>query len=193
MKRSADFSILPEGFFLHWMDEGRNLSVRTIAAYRDTSMLFLTWMEAHRGIKADHVTMDDFTAESVEAFLTHLHDACGNSPVTVNYRLAAIRSFCNYAIYRDPARISSIRQILDILRRIEQRSGPSYLSGTEIGWLLAACDSRKDSDRTVHLMIGLLYNTGARVGEWVSVRVEGIESSEGGSHVRIVGKERTSV
>ena len=157
----TDFTYLLQGFFIHWLAEGRNLSPHTISAYRDTFSLFLRWVRDTLSIDADTMTMDDFTAENVTAFLGHLAAVRGNSPRTLNCRLAAIHSFCRYALYRNPQHIDTLRRVLAIPSRRTHVDEVDYLTTDEIGMILSACDLDHPTGRATHLMISLLFNTGA--------------------------------
>jgi site-specific recombinase XerD len=185
-----DFPRLVEGFFLQWMDAGRRLSPQTIASYRDAFALLLRWLRDERGIPAAEVSMDDFTAENVDAFLLYLAEERGNSASTVNCRLAALKAFCAYAAYRAPDRLLELKRVSDIPRRTEKRREVDYLTREEVGWLLAACDLATARGREDHLIVSMLFSTGARVSELVGLRVCDFESRGGRHVVRILGKGR---
>lgn len=185
-----DFPRLVEGFFLQWMDAGRHLSPQTIASYRDAFALLLRWLRDERGIPASNVSMDDFNAENIEAFLLFLAQERGNSASTVNCRLAALKAFCTYAAYRAPERLLELKRVSDIPRRTEKRREVDYLTREEVGWLLAACDLATGRGREDHLIISMLFSTGARVSELVGMRVCDFESRGGRHVVRILGKGR---
>ena len=185
-----DFPQLVEGFFLQWMDAGRHLSAQTIASYRDSFALLLRWFRDERGISASDVGMDDFTAESIDAFLLFLQEKRGNSAATVNCGLAALKAFCSYAAYRAPERLAELKRVSDIPRRTEKRREVDYLTREEVGWLLASCDLGSERGREDHLIISMLFSTGARVSELVGMRASDFESRGGRRVVRIMGKGR---
>lgn len=185
-----DFPELLEGFFLRWMDAGRQLSAQTIASYRDAFALLLRWFRDERGTPASEVSMDDITAENVEAFLLYLSERRGNSAQTVNCRLAAIKAFCSYAAYRAPERLAELRRVSDIPRRREKRREVDYLTREEVGWLLDACDASSRAGREDHLLISVLFSTGARISEATGLRMRSFEARDGGLVLRVVGKGR---
>lgn len=185
-----DFPKLLEGFFLRWMDAGRKLSVQTIASYRDAFALLLRWFRDERGVPASEVSMGDLTAENVEAFLLYLSEARGNSAQTVNCRLAAIKAFCSYASYRAPERLAELRRVSDIPRRREKRREVDYLTREEVGWLLGACDAATRAGAEDHLLISILFCTGARVSEVTCLRMRSFEARDGGFVLHLLGKGR---
>jgi site-specific recombinase XerD len=180
-----------EGYFLEWLIAGRGVSQRTVEAYRDTFVIFLRWLKDERGIRADLVSMGDFTMETIESFLVYLARHRNNKPKTVNCRLAAIRSFCQYASYKDPSRLEEIKRILAIPQRKETKAELSYLRPDEVGWLIDACDKKTAKGRETRLLIRLLYNSGARISETVSLKASDIAFDDNRAcRVSILGKGR---
>ena len=186
----TDFAILLEGFFLQWMAAGRQLSKQTISSYRDTFSLFLRWMRDSNGIDVASMTMDEVNADRVEAFMLHLTEVRGNSASTANCRLSALKAFCGYASYRAPDRIAQLKRIKDISRRTEKRSEVAYLTREEHGWLCDACNGGSDRSVVDHLMMALLFSTGARISELICLKVRDFSLSAGKGQVRIFGKGR---
>jgi integrase/recombinase XerD len=185
--------ILPQllkGFFLQWMAAGRQLSPETVASYRDAFSLMLRWFRDERGTDASEVGMDDLTAENVEEFLLYLAERRGNSAQTVNCRLAAIKAFCSYAAYRAPERLAEMKRISDIPRRTEKRREVGYLTQEEVGWLLDACDAASRRGQEDHLLLSLLFSTGARISEAVALRMRSFERRGGRLSVHLAGKGR---
>lgn len=182
--------ILPQllkGFFLQWMAAGRQLSPETVASYRDAFSLMLRWFRDERGTDASEVGMDDLTAENVEEFLLYLAERRGNSAQTVNCRLAAIKAFCSYAAYRAPERLAEMKRISDIPRRTEKRREVGYLTQEEVGWLLDACDAASRRGQEDHLLLSLLFSTGARISEAVALRMRSFERRGGRLSVHLAG------
>lgn len=185
-----EFPQLVEGFFLQWMGAGRRLSAQTIASYRDAFSLLLRWFRDERGIPASDVGVGDFTAENIDAFLLFLAEKRGNSAATVNCRLAALKAFCSYAVYRAPERLAELKRVSDIPRRTEKRREVDYLTREEVGWLLAACDLTTGRGREDHLMISMLFSIGMRISELVCLRMADFELRGGRNVVHILGKGR---
>jgi site-specific recombinase XerD len=181
-----NFQSLVEGFFIKWLDKGKNASPNTVASYRDAFSLYLRWIRQAQGIASSDVAMEDFTPDNVMAFLIHLQDDRGCSAKTVNCRLAAFKSFCKYASYKAPQWLSQFQGIERIPDRKVQRKEIDYLTPEEIGWLLESCRSLEDE-----LLIALLYNTGARISEIVAIRGRDATTSETGRcRLKLMGKGR---
>ena len=66
-------------FFTERMITQRDASPRTIAAYRDTFRLLLTFASERTGSSRCELDIDDLDAELIGAFLNHLETERGNS------------------------------------------------------------------------------------------------------------------
>ena len=90
-----------------------------------------------------------------------------------NARLAALRAFLKFAAHRDPASLHVIERALGVPAKRFERPMIGFLSRDEmlavIGVPGASWVSRRD-----HLLLALLYNTGARVSEIIAVRVHDV-------------------
>jgi len=184
------FSHLLQAFFLKWMSAGKNLSLHTIHAYRDTFSLFFGWLDETLGIEADAVTMNDFLPENIADFLEYLANTRRNSPRTINCRLAAIHSFCRFALYKNPQNIDSLRAILDLPKRKVHVTEVDYLTAEEIAAILDECNLDSKVGKETHLMIVLLFNTGARISELIAVKKSDIAITGKRGNIRFIGKGR---
>ena len=66
-------------YFTTFAHTQRDLSVNTIASYRDTWRMLLKYLTATLGIPADALDFDAVTATHVTGFLDHLEQERGNS------------------------------------------------------------------------------------------------------------------
>jgi site-specific recombinase XerD len=103
-------------------------------------------------------------------FLDYLEKqrACGIR--TRNSRLAAIRTFMRYVAQEEPSALALTQRALAIPMKRFDRPLLGHLSRSELEAVLAATDSNTVSGRRDHLLLGLLYNTGARVSEILAVQ-----------------------
>src|SRR5215468_5518002 len=86
-----------QAFFTDRLTRQRGASPHTIAAYRDTLRLLLTFTQQRLSKPPSTLDLTDLDASLIGAFLDHLQHDRGNSVRTRNARLAAIRSLFTYA------------------------------------------------------------------------------------------------
>src|SRR5437867_9018562 len=84
---------LLHAFFHEWLTEQRNVSHRTVLAYRDAWRLFLRFAANRQNKSVAALRLEDLTAGDVLAFLQSLEQVRKASIRTRNCRLAALRSF----------------------------------------------------------------------------------------------------
>jgi integrase/recombinase XerD len=86
-----------ESYFTDRLMGQRHASPHTVAAYRDAWRLLLRFLKDRTGKEPCQLEITDLDATVIGAFLDYLETVRHNSARTRNARLAAIRSFFNYA------------------------------------------------------------------------------------------------
>jgi len=183
------FPVLLQDFFCQHLISQRDVSPKTVAAYRDTFRILLGYIEGHRHKHPADLVLSDLDAPCILAFLAHLETERKNTVRSRNARLAAIRAFLKYAAIRDPASLPSIQRVLAIPLKRFDRPLLGYLSRPEVQAILDAPTSTTFSGHRDRVLFALLYNTGARVSEIAALKVADI-SLDGSPSVRIHGKGR---
>jgi integrase/recombinase XerD len=167
----------------------RNASPHTIAAYRDTLRLLLTFVQQQTGKDPCRLDFADLDAPLIGAFLNHLEHERGNSPRTRNARLAAIHSLFRYSALRHPEHAASIARVLEIPSKRHRQTVISYLERPEIDALLEAPDRTTWLGRRDHAMILVAIQTGVRVSELVNLTISAVTLTTG-AHLKVLGKGR---
>jgi len=178
-----------QAFFTDRLITQRNSSPQTIAAYRDTFRLLLTFAQRQTGKQPFQLDIDDLDAPLIGAFLTHLEKERGNSPRTRNARLGAIHSFYRFAALGHPEHAQTIARVMAIPTKRHERNTVSYLDLAEIKALLSAPDPTTWLGRRDHALLLLMIQTGVRVSELVGLRVGDIHLGIG-PHIKVTGKGR---
>jgi site-specific recombinase XerD len=127
-----------EAFFTCRLVNEKGVSPHTIAAYRDTFRLLLTFAQQHTGKQPSALQLEDLDAPLISVFLDHLEHQRGNSIRTRNARLAAIHSMFRYASLRHPEHAALISRVLAVPTKRFERAIVTYLTTEEIDALLAA-------------------------------------------------------
>lgn len=189
MNASTDFATLLESFFTERLLGQRRASPHTVAAYRDSFRLLLTY--AHRRLQRppSALRLADLDASFIGGFLDHLEKVRGNTPRTRNARLAAIHSFFQYAAFQAPDRAAQIQRVLAIPAKKCDRNVVSFLTRPEIDALLAAPDVGTWAGRRDHGLMLVAIRTGLRVSELTGLRCSDVTLGKG-AHVRCQGKGR---
>jgi integrase/recombinase XerD len=158
-----------QAFFTDRLTRQRNASPHTIAGYRDTWRMLLTFAAARTGIAPSMLDLDDVDAPLIAAFLDHLENDRGNSVRTRNTRLAAIHSLFRYAALAHPEHAQSISRVLALPPKRFDRALICYLTEPEVEALLATCDQTSWTGRRDHAMLLLAVQTGLRISELIGL------------------------
>lgn len=148
--------------FLEMLAAERGAAENTLEAYRRDLETFAEFLRPRRR------KLEAATAADLRAFLSRLAEA-GMAPRTAARRLSALRQFYRFLVGEglredDPsAAIDSPRQ---------GRSLPKVLSEAEVDALLAEARASQDAEGLrLAALVELLYATGLRVSELVSLRL----------------------
>lgn len=187
-RQSPDFARLVRDFFCDRLVNQQNVSPHTVAAYRDTFRLLLTFVQ-QRGKPPERLTLDDIDAPIVLEFLNDLETRRGNSVRTRNARLTAIRAFVTYASSRDPTALPLAQRVRGIPCKRFDRPLLGHMTRIEMEAVLNAPDPSDWSGRRDRALFTLMYNTGTRVSEVIGLRRGDLAVGPTAS-VRIRGKGR---
>jgi site-specific recombinase XerD len=186
--RPPSFAQLVQTFFAEYLTQQRALSPRTVATYRDAFVLFLNFAEQKLGKLPTAMRLTEITPELILAFLDYLEHERGNTVRSRNARLAALRAFLKFAEHRDLCSLHSVEQALGVPMKRFERPMVGFLSDEEMKAIIGKPTDNWTSQRD-HLLLTMLYNTGARVSEIIGVRVDDVVL-DGAAFVQLHGKGR---
>ena len=106
----------------------RGASENTCDSYAYSFQLLFLYAAHRFKIEPSALLFEQLDAPLVVDFLNHLEIDRGNSPVSRNIRLAAIKSFMRYMQYRLPAALEQIQQVLAIPYQQKRRTGDSSIT-----------------------------------------------------------------
>jgi site-specific recombinase XerD len=190
MNTKTDFAKYLSRYLSSYLPYERNVSPNTIAAYRDSFVVFINYMKDEKHIKVDKLTLESITKENVVSFLSWLIDPKGYNISTRNCRLAAIHSFISYLQYEKVEKLNEWQSILSIKNMKKESNAPNYLTIDGIKLLFAQPDA-DDYGGLRHLTIlALVYDTGCRVQELIDLTVDSLRIQTEPYTIRIYGKGR---
>jgi len=182
------FAALTQAFFTEHLTQQRAMSPRTVATYRDGFVLFLDFAQARLHKQPTTMRLEEITPALILAFLDHLERERGNAVRSRNVRLAALRAFLKFAGHRDIAALHVVEQALGVPMKRFERPMIGYLSREEVLAIIGRPGHSWISQRD-HLLLTMLYNTGARVSEITGMRVIDV-ILDGAACVHLHGKGR---
>jgi site-specific recombinase XerD len=186
--KPPSFAALVQAFFAEHLQQQRAMSPRTVATYRDAFVLFLDFAKSRLCKQPTAIRLRDVTPTLILAFLDYLERERGNSVRSRNARLAALRAFLKFAGRRDVTALHVVEQALDVPMKRFERPMVGFLSREEMLAIIGE-PGRSWTTQRDHLLLRMLYNTGARVSEIVAIKVADV-MLDGAACVHLHGKGR---
>jgi integrase/recombinase XerD len=170
-----DISTTIAAFLTHVRVE-RGLSANTVTAYRRDLVKFDDFAKKRK------LTLESVSRDNLVEFLASLYRQKLESR-TVARHLVTLRNFFRFAQLQE---LISTDPSLNLESPKIRRSLPGYLRLEEIERLLAQPDDKTPLGLRDHAMLDVLYSTGLRVSELVSLRVMDLDTAVG--CIRCIGK-----
>ncbi len=173
--------------FLQHLIVEKGFSQNTAEAYRNDLNQFWEFLQRRRngnGSANGDYPWSSVDLDSFNDYIVELRGRKGYRDTTTARKIAAIRSFFGFlfengSIFQDPTESLGSPRV--------GRSLPKFLSKEDVTKLLdAACKDSGNEARRDAAILELLYATGLRVGELVSLNVKDIDLQ--GSYIRCWGK-----
>jgi integrase/recombinase XerD len=178
-----------QAWFTDRLVRERNASPHTIASYRDTIRLVLTYASQRLDVEPSRLDLGQLDAPLVGAFLDHLETDRGCGARTRNTRRAAIRTFYRYCLVRHPEHAATIERVLQIGPKRHERALVTYLIEPELDALIDAPDRSSWTGWRDHAIIVVLAQTGLRASELTGLCCGDIHLGTG-AHATTTGKGR---
>lgn len=170
---TSEFARLVRSFFAEHLTRQRNVSPRTVTAYRDSFRLLLSYLQQHLHRAPTQLSLADLKATTLLGFLKDLEQVRHNTVRTRNARWAALRSFLRYAqTTAAPEQLAELQQALAIPFKQCARKMLGFLTSAEVQAVIEAPDPARWSGQRDRVLFQSLFNTGARVSEIIEARVE---------------------
>ncbi len=158
-----------------WLEDG--LSRNSLAAYRRDLTLYAQWLAQQQPAQ----TLDGTSEHHLQGYFAERH--AGTKATTANRRLTVLRRYFHWAlrqrrIQADPTvRLQAARQPLRV---------PKTLSQAQVEALLEAPDAHTPLGLRDRAMLELMYASGLRVTELVTLKTWNLGLNEG--VLRVMGK-----
>lgn len=163
--------------FIHYLTVEKGLSKNTLESYKRDLKQFVAYLR-----KSEQSKIEEISRQNIVSYLMVLREQ-GKATSTISRSMASIRAFFQFLL-RDQKIISDPSIHLET-PKIERRL-PKVLSIAEVEALLQAPQSSTAFGQRDRAMLELLYATGIRVSELISLSLEDVHLQMG--FVKCLGK-----
>jgi len=163
--------------FINYLSVERGLALNTLESYGRDLRQYAEYLSAQ-----DRRDLDAVSRDTIVGYLLHLQEQ-GKATATIARRLAALKAFYQYLVrervlQEDPTRNLESPKL--------QRRLPRVLTVSEVERVLRQPDPRVPGGMRDRAMLELLYATGIRVSELVSLNLGDVNMDQG--YLRCFGK-----
>lgn len=194
MKNANDFEMFPVlRDFLNYMQTIKGKSPNTIKVYFYDLRVLFRFMLLHKNVADKNTDFDEIDITGIDAdfirsvtlsdlysFMAFVSNSRDNSPYARARKVASIKSFFKYAIYK--AKLLDENPAAELESPKIMKRLPRYLNIEESKQLLSSVDG-KFSERD-YAIITLFLNCGLRLSELVGINLSNIK----GSVLTVIGK-----
>lgn len=156
----------------------KRLSENTVDAYMRDYDDFM-----HYVLRTFTATPEEVTPEIISKYMGRLYDEKGISGKSQARKLSGIKSFYNYLLIND--KIDQLPTDNVDAPRLE-RELPDVLTVAEVDAIISTFDMTTVKGCRDNAIVEVLYSTGLRVSELITLRIDNLFFGEG--YIRVIGK-----
>ena len=164
-----------------WLQEEKHASDNTLSSYLRDINQFKTWL-----LGAGSPDLRRVKKDTINEYMLYLSGA-GKSPATITRCTASLKSFYAYMLGRGAVKTNPAKNIAAL--KVERKC-PEILTSKEVELFLEQPKCVDEKGYRDHAMLELLYATGIRVSELISLNEDDVNLSASFIRAQSKGKER---
>lgn len=189
--KELDFWQLARNYLHNYMPVTRNLSDKSVEAYKQSLKTYLQYLEGEKSLINKQVGFDAFTRDNIKGFIAWMKNR-NYASKTINLKLTAIRSFLKFCSEEDFELRGIYTEVCSIKKVKEEKHPIVYLQPSATSAILSAYDTNTFKHRRNRMMLIMLYDTGARVQELADLNLSSLHLDVPNPFVTLIGKGRKS-
>lgn len=163
--------------YLEYLSYERKYSSYTVKSYEEDLMEYLQYLE-REGMDYKEIEYSD-----IRFYLVYLMEEKKDKKSSVSRKLSSVRGFYKYLVLNHIVKNNPFSLVQSPKR---EKKLPRYFEYNELEELFSSIDTSSALGKRDRALLELLYATGVRVGELVSIQVRDIDFST--KKIKILGK-----
>lgn len=196
MKRTTheptpDFWSYARNYLHDYLPKVRALAPRSIEAYRISLESYVQYLVMEKQVRRQDISFDHFDRQALKDWLVWMRKTKKYEPTTIGLRLSAVRAFLSFASAEEITLVAVYQAAKNLKTPATPRKPIEYLEENETTAVLAAHDGKDLKSRRNRMLLILLYDSGARVGEVTALTVDDLALAKP-AHLTLTGKRDKS-
>ncbi len=188
---SPDFWGYARNYLHHFLPKVRELAPRSIEAYRISLESYVQYLVTQKQVSRKGISFDHFDRQVIKDWLVWMRQAKNYEPATIGLRLSAVKAFLSFASAEDITLVAVYQAAKNLKAPATPRKPIEYLEENETTAVLAAHNGKNLKSRRNRMLLILLYDSGARVGEITALTVDDLTLAKP-AHLTLTGKRDKS-
>jgi len=155
--------------YFQYIESEKRFSPHTIVAYRNDILEFRNFLEKEFEIN----NINQASAETIRSWIVSLLDT-NLSPSSINRKISTLRSFFKFQLSRNLIKSNPASQIMAVK---QSERLPKYINQDDLNELLNSLSPNSFIDSRDKLVLELLYSSGIRLSELISLEYSSINKS----------------
>lgn len=186
-----DFWRVARDWLHHWLPKVRGSSPKTVEAYRIGLESYVRWLETTEGTQRSHIGFGHFDRARLGRWAEWMRTERGYSDRTVMLRMTTMRVFLDHAGLEHPALTALGNDAAGIRVKPPARKPVDHLGEEHAKALLTAWGTGDAKSRRNRMLLILMYDTAARIGELAALTIADVGMDKP-ARVTLTGKRGKS-
>lgn len=166
-----DFWRVARDWLHHWLPKVRGSSPKTVEAYRIGLESYVRWLETTEGTQRSHIGFGHFDRARLGRWVEWMRTERGYSDRTIMLRMTTMRVFLDHAGLEHPALTALGNDAAGIRVKPPARKPVDHLGEEHTKALLTAWGTGDAKSRRNRMLLILMYDTAARIGELAALTI----------------------
>lgn len=191
MKTKAEHSIIADAiheWHTVYLPCIRNLSHNALKSYGEGMGIYIDFLESSKGVTSNTICGECFRKDWIEEWIAWLKEVRKCSPQTCNHRLSILKNFLRFLAHKKIQFIKYDCDAAEIKRMQQPKKQVEVITKDTIKRIFASINTRTLIGKRDFALFNLLYSTGTRIDEILSLRLSALHLDETKSYILVLGK-----